>query len=249
VILAANRLEKFPLHLPQTCVLVLFMSETAAHTLAGPIAHLLARLVEAARLAMGMPLVNRAMATLAWGRMRRLEERFLRLKVRLEAGTLRPPRARPADAEQTGAPERTRVRQPWLPFLPRTFGWFARTIPGAGPAAQEFERLLAAPETPALISAAPQAGRILRPLAHMLGVKRPVFLRLPRRPRVRKRPPDLIREEPAQREGEVRSPHAVNPPPPQPPPQPSRSPEEEAALAYARRPGGLYWNGTGFRWS
>ena len=58
------------------------MSEPAAHTLPGHIALLLARLVEGARLAMGMPLVNRAMSTLAWGRMRRLEERFRRLKAR-----------------------------------------------------------------------------------------------------------------------------------------------------------------------
>jgi hypothetical protein len=109
---------------------------------------------------------------------------------------------------------------------------------------------------PALLSVAPQAGRILRPLAHMLGVRRPAFLRLPRRRRVRTKPPapraaalQTAEPPPAQ-------------PPPQPPPQPSRSPEEEAALAYARRPGGLYWNGTyarrpgglywngtGFRWS
>jgi hypothetical protein len=213
----------------------------------GPIANLLERLVEAARLAMGMPLVNRAVATLGWGRMRRLEERFLRLRARLAAGTLRPPRAQredppptPADAAEGRTQVRVRDRRPWLPFLPRTFGWFARTIPGAGPAAQEFERLLADPETPALISVAPQAGRILRPLAHMLGVRRPVFLRLPRRPRKpRQARPVTPRPEPPRQAKAV----------PPAPPQPSRSPEEEPALAYARRPGGLYWNGTGFRWS
>jgi hypothetical protein len=203
---------------------------------------------------MGMPLVNRAMATLAWGRMQRLAERFARLRARLEAGTLRPPRAR-GERDDEPAPEarpRVRVRRPWLPFLPRTFGWFARTVPGAGPAAQEFEMLLASPGMPALISVAPQAGRILRPLAHMLGVRRPEFLRLPRRKRISKprthdggmpsaihpsKPPDGLENARTQ------------PPPPQPPPHPSRSAEEEAALAYARRPGGLYWNGTGFRWS
>jgi hypothetical protein len=98
--------------------------------------------------------------------MQRLAERFARLRARLEAGTLRPPRAR-GETDDEAAPEarpRVRVRRPWLPFLPRTFGWFARTVPGAGPAAREFEMLLASPGMPALISVAPQAGRILRPL-------------------------------------------------------------------------------------
>jgi hypothetical protein len=228
------------------------MPGTATHPLTGHIAHLVDRLVEMARLFMTMPQANRFVATVAWGRMRRLGERFARLRARLAAGKLRPPRARSEDTPPTladaaeGRPQvRVRVHRPPLQFLPRTFGWFARMVPGAGPVAQEFERLLADPEMPALLSVAPQAGLILRPLAHMLGVRRPVFLRLPRRRRVRTKPP-------APRAAALQTAEpkpATGAPPPQPPPQPSRSPEEEAALAYARRPGGLYWNGTGFRWS
>jgi hypothetical protein len=163
------------------------MAETAAYTLADHIAHLVERLVEMARVFAGMPQANRFVAALAWGRMRRLGERFARLKARLAAGTLRPPRAR-GDAEaRAGDAGRERVRRPPLPFLPRSFGWFARMVPGAGPVAQDFERLLAGPEMPVLMSAAPQAGRILRPLAHMLGIRQPAFLRLPRRTRAGKR--------------------------------------------------------------
>ena len=79
------------------------MSETAAHPLADPIAHLVERLVEMARLFMAMPQANRFVATLAWGRMRRLEERFLRLRARLVAGKLRAPRARREDPSPTPA--------------------------------------------------------------------------------------------------------------------------------------------------
>jgi hypothetical protein len=228
------------------------MSETAAHPLADPIAHLVERLVEMARLCMGMPYLHLSMWMLIHGRVQRLGERFARLRARLAAGTLRPPRVRREDPPPTladaaeGRPQ-VRVRRPPLQFLPRTFGWFARMVPGAGRAREEFARLLADPEMPALLSVAPQAGRILRPLAHMLGVRRPVFLRLPRRKRVSKRP------------GATTTPHppASRAPPPGSGPGASlpqsgegkKTAEEERALAYARRPGGLYWNGTGFRWS
>jgi hypothetical protein len=48
--------------------------------------------------------------------------------------------------------------------------------------------LLADPDTQALVAAAPQAGRILRPLCHTIGVELPDWLKLPKRPR-KPRPP------------------------------------------------------------
>jgi hypothetical protein len=55
----------------------------------------------------------------------------------------------------------------------------------------ELEKLVEDPELQALVAAAPQLGRVLRPLCHMLAVKLPPWLRLPRRPRrpVEKHPP------------------------------------------------------------
>jgi hypothetical protein len=47
--------------------------------------------------------------------------------------------------------------------------------------AESLNRLLADPEMAQLAAAAPQAGRILRPLCRMLRVKRPAYLRPPRR--------------------------------------------------------------------
>jgi hypothetical protein len=58
--------------------------------------------------------------------------------------------------------------------LPRGRGWLLRLDPQGPKQATYFKSLLLGhPELPALIAAAPQVGRILRPLCHMLDVEPP----------------------------------------------------------------------------
>jgi hypothetical protein len=63
------------------------------------------------------------------------------------------------------------------------------------PEAQEpmvgFHYLLQRAEMKAVIAAAPQVGRILRPFCHLLGIETPAELVLPKRKRVRMRAPAL----------------------------------------------------------
>ncbi len=108
---------------------------------------------------------------LLWSRLRRLSVRFARLAAQVQAGTLRAPRRRPA----TPRPPRPPPRR-----LPRGFAWLMRPVPEAASAASQLQYLLAEPEMTALIAAAPQAGRLLRPLCRMLGVRPPPSLVLPR---------------------------------------------------------------------
>jgi hypothetical protein len=61
--------------------------------------------------------------------------------------------------------------------------------------------MLEAPETPPLVTDAPQLGSVLRPMCQMLAVKPPAWLRLPRRPRPSRAvkhppPPDWLVNEP-----------------------------------------------------
>jgi hypothetical protein len=60
-------------------------------------------------------------------------------------------------------------------------------VANCGLALQHF---LSLPETGELVSAGPQAGRILRPLCRILGVKPPPYLTLPRHPRLPRPPPE-----------------------------------------------------------
>ena len=52
----------------------------------------------------------------------------------------------------------------------------------------DLERMFSEPEFLALLQAAPQAGRIVRPLCRALGIPLPQILQLPQRPR-REKPP------------------------------------------------------------
>ncbi len=54
-----------------------------------------------------------------------------------------------------------------------------RLVPQTASGASQLQHLLAEPEMAALIAAAPQMGRILRPLCRMLGVRPPPGLRAP----------------------------------------------------------------------
>ena len=72
------------------------------------------------------------------------------------------------------------TRPNWLRDCHQPFGIYAASV----------ERLFEDPDTRALVAAAPQAGRILRPLARMFGLPVPDWLRLPKRQR-KPRPPKL----------------------------------------------------------
>ena len=161
---------------------------------------------DAWRRQIGGPLLG-AMTQRLWRLWTRLRTAF----ARWQAGTLRPPRPRPLRA---GAPAAAAPADPLagLPagdwrllkrLLPRDFGWLKRVMPNLLPYAHAFIDLVADAETQALVAAAPQVGRILRPLCHMLGLPLPEWLRLPKRVRVRpppreKRPPRLTPREQAE---------------------------------------------------
>jgi len=71
---------------------------------------------------------------------------------------------------------------PSVPY-PRRSLWLVRLAQPTAQFIQQVEMFLARPETLALIQAAPQAGRLLRPLCHAYGIVLPEYLKLPPRPR------------------------------------------------------------------
>ncbi len=121
-----------------------------------------------------------ALALAAWTRLRRLLARFSALVAALEAGRLAAPRARPGESRRA-RPEAPAVR------LPGGAGWLLRLAPEPDTrlGRAQVESLLGDPDLQALLLRAPQAGRILRPLCHMLGIEAPAALR---RPRLGRRP-------------------------------------------------------------
>jgi hypothetical protein len=67
--------------------------------------------------------------------------------------------------------------------MPRRHGWMLAALGWrVVPCRDQLQALLATPELAALLAAAPGAGRCLRPLCHMLGVRHPALAR-PARPR------------------------------------------------------------------
>ena len=168
---------------------------------------------------------NRAAAPLIlllWGRLNRLALRMTALAARVAAGTAAPRRRtvpRPASA---------RPRKP-DPRLPRRFAWLVRLVPGTGAFGSQLQYLLADPEMTALIAAAPQAGRILRPLCRMLGVRPPPNLLRPRPapPAAPPRPAASGRAPPPPSPS-ARSPSAPLPRPPAQPSVPASAPDPRA---------------------
>ncbi len=131
------------------------------------------------------------MLSLVWTRLRRMLTRLDRLALRWQAGKRLAPRTRrPAEAKPRGVPVG--------PFagvkLPRRRAWLLHLCPHATLGITTVEQMLADPEIAALVAAAPQAGRLLRPLARMYGLDLPEYLRLPKRPR-KPRPPKPPRPE------------------------------------------------------
>jgi len=109
-----------------------------------------------------------------WGRLARAKTRFQRLFDRWRAGTL--PAQRPSRAGRPYTPATT-------PRLPSARAWFLRRIQGGGTATAQLANLLAQPDLADFLRAAPQAGRILRPLWRMLSPDHlPAIIALPPRP-------------------------------------------------------------------
>ncbi len=113
---------------------------------------------------------------LVCARFTRLIARLDRLSLKHQAGTLAPRAPRSAKTPRKPA------AKPDL-RLPTGRGWLVRMVPAAGAAGGAVHALLQDPDVRALVEAAPQAGRLFRPLSRMLGVDLPAWLRLPRRPR------------------------------------------------------------------
>ncbi len=154
--------------------------------------------VAAARLAR-----NRAatpVLLLLWSRLQRAIGRFARLAAAVEAGTLQPPRPRqphptlpgpePLGAEAAGTdPARPAPPDPPRPRLPHRVGWLAEWVPETRAYGGQLRHLLTDPRMADLLRAAPQLGRIVRPLCRMLAVSPDPLPTRSARPAATTRPP------------------------------------------------------------
>lgn len=135
------------------------------------------------------PPVPSEILALARKRIARMAQRFARLYERWTTNTL--PKPRPSQAGQT------RPERPRQPPLPRRRAWLAggtdyRVRGQIG----RLRHLLAQPDAEAFMQAVPRAGRILRPLCHMLGIDLPAPIILPPRPRKPRPRPEKPPREP-----------------------------------------------------
>lgn len=128
------------------------------------------------------------LALLVWKRMGHAITRFAAIAARYHAGTLRAPPKPAARRASAGPPP---PRDP----LPRQAGWLPRRVQGCSVYGEYLRRLLEEPELAAMIEAAPQLRRLLRPLWRMLRTDRvPPVLRPP--PPAPTPPPRRIRLRP-----------------------------------------------------
>jgi hypothetical protein len=152
-----------------------------------------------------------------YNRIRRLERRFNALVAMWRAGTVRTVVSRqwsvvsekitphPGFGPLRGPnPQGEREKKGWA--FPRGRGWVVRLLaPLTGPACVGTLCLTwEDPEMAEFFAAAPQVGRILRPLAHMIGATLPAWLQLPKRARRKRPPPRSVRfaAQPPARAGE-----------------------------------------------
>ena len=112
-------------------------------------------------------LLDVALAMLVYRRIGRIGQRIERLLMRFRAGALwrMPERVRVALSVEPGAP-RQAMRDGVLPLR---FGWLVHAAAWrAAVYGGQLQLVLEQPEMVALLTASPQAGRILRPLCRML---------------------------------------------------------------------------------
>jgi hypothetical protein len=117
-----------------------------------------------------------------WNYIGRIARRFTRTMDRLAEGKLRAHTPRPNRTPATAA-------QPRKPRgYPTTHAWLRATLAHEANAyGSQLAHLLDQPETKALLAAAPQAARLLRPLCRYLGIE-PDAIRRPPRPPAPKAP-------------------------------------------------------------
>ena len=123
---------------------------------------------------------NRAAApiiVLLWGRFGHIVTRFTALVAQVRAG--RVPAQRVTRRADGPAPPRDPPSRPTVE-LPRGFAWLLRLVPETRSLAGQVRHWLTDPELKEILAAAPQAGRLLRPLCHMLGIEPGPALALPR---------------------------------------------------------------------
>ena len=166
--------------------------------------------------------LNQLLLALISTRLTRIVERFAAIVSR--------DRANPAQPAETPArkPRPAPKRKPAPLRLPYHFAWLLRLVPPTitqGNAAVNgrigIQSLLDDPELLALIARNRAAGRLLRPLCHMLGIQPPPLLRRPKRQRTpNPTPPDpnLTDPTPPLNQPRRRSPRAA----PRPSPFPSK---------------------------
>ena len=139
------------------------------------------------------------------------------------------------------APRQSRAGQPYTPrarpYFPAGRAWLAgATDHHVRGRASQLEHLLSHPDMPKFLAAAPQAGRILRPLCHMLGIHMPAPLLLSPRARAG----GLSRE--ADRRGRLLLPRPPKPNPPKPnlppllPLYPQRRPRPLPFMNFSKKP-------------
>ncbi len=132
-----------------------------------------------------------------WKRGRKFQQRFLALYARWKAGTLPKPRVRkstsPRPSPQSGEGACGAGGAGAAGLLPRAFAWLHRMLPSsAATLGSGVESLIHEhPEMKAFVAEVPQAGRMLRPICKMVGLKLPEYLALPKRMRKKKEPPRL----------------------------------------------------------
>ena len=102
---------------------------------------------------------------LIWSRLRGLAARFAALAGRIAARRQRRILSR--------RPPRPAPRRPSPRLLPHGHAWLLQLVPQASAFGSQLQHLLTDPEFAALVDAAPQMRRLLRPLCRMLGVAPP----------------------------------------------------------------------------
>jgi len=146
-----------------------------------PLAHwltlIVAGLQKAAAARAGRDHAAAPLVMLLWTRLARLTARFDALVARLAAG--HSPAGRPAAPARPCTRSARKAPAAGL-RLPRGRAWLIRLLPGeAASYGCQLQALLADPQMAALLAAAPEAGRILRPLCRLLAITPEGLLALP----------------------------------------------------------------------
>ena len=175
------------------------------HSVAARFTEILQGLRAAIGLHVAKDRAREALFLLAWTRIGRMARRFESLFSKWQAGRL--PKPRPSRAGRHAAassPQPRKLRDP-QPRIPRGRTWLVAQVGyhAAGRASQ-LQHLFTDPDFGTFIEAAPQVGRILRPLCHMLGIDPPPPLAPPVRPR--RKPPARPAPRPTPRPTRLRRP-------------------------------------------